>query len=66
MIYPNAIHTRFEHSIGTYHLSKELCIKLNNNTCEIEMNNYLKIMQNYFLIELCQKAELVEKEIWEI
>ena len=52
LIYPNAIHTRFEHSIGTYHLSKELCIKLSNNTCEIEMNNYLKIipeLNTYFL-----------------
>ena len=29
-------------------------------------NNYLKILQNYFLIELCQKWVWVEKEIMEI
>ena len=44
----------------------ELCKLLIQNQDQEMENNYLKILQNYFLIELCQKAEKVEKEIWEI
>ncbi len=42
LIYPNAIHTRFEHSLGTYNLCKELSLKLFTNTKIDEMDKYLK------------------------
>ena len=29
LVFPSAVHTRFEHSIGVYHLAKEYIKKLN-------------------------------------
>ena len=31
LVFPSAIHTRFEHSIGVYHLAKEYMNILNNH-----------------------------------
>ena len=41
-IFQNAVHTRFDHSIGTYALCKELTLKLANNTNKFQMNQYLR------------------------
>ena len=38
---------------------------LNTKPRPRNVEQLLKIMLNYFLIELCQKVELEEKEIWE-
>jgi len=66
-VFPNAIHTRFEHSIGTYHIAKKMLYSLKNKskTSELnkiseipELNKYFKmnkITDNYltpFIIEL--------------
>lgn len=41
-IFPNADHTRYAHSIGTYHQSKKLTERLAVVTPSQEMNEYLK------------------------
>ena len=41
-IYQNAVHTRFEHSIGTYHLSKILTNRLAQHTSRVSMDMYLR------------------------
>jgi HD superfamily phosphohydrolase len=41
-IYQNAVHTRFEHSIGTYHLSKILTSRLAQHTSRLSMDRYLR------------------------
>jgi len=41
-IYQNAVHTRFEHSIGTYHLSKILTNRLAQHTSRFSMDTYLR------------------------
>jgi deoxynucleoside triphosphate triphosphohydrolase SAMHD1 len=43
-IFPNSIHTRFEHSIGTYYLCKQLTHRLSDSTDINEMNKYLRII----------------------
>jgi len=40
--FPNAIHTRFEHSLGTYFQSKELTKRLADTTSQQDMNEYLR------------------------
>lgn len=66
-VYPNAIHTRFEHSIGTYHLCKKLLYALKNKSSQSELdiikdipelhiyfkeNNITSNYLNNFIIEL--------------
>jgi HD superfamily phosphohydrolase len=41
-VFPNAIHTRFEHSLGTYFQSKEITKRLADVTPQQEMNEYLR------------------------
>jgi deoxynucleoside triphosphate triphosphohydrolase SAMHD1 len=41
-VFPNAMHTRFEHSLGTYFQCKELTKRLADVTPESEMSEYLK------------------------
>jgi len=41
LIYPNATHTRFEHSIGTYHLCGKMLEQIKLNVDEKELNEYL-------------------------
>ena len=40
-IFHNAVHTRHEHSIGTYHVAGKLLDCIAKNTCPSEMHNYL-------------------------
>lgn len=54
-IYQNAVHTRFEHSLGTYHLAKKLLENINktikDNNNDDFINNYLdsiKELKHYF------------------
>jgi HD superfamily phosphohydrolase len=37
-VYPNAVHTRFEHSLGTYHICKKLLYNLKKNSSVEEIN----------------------------
>ena len=50
-IFPSANHTRFEHSLGTYHLTDKFLNQLNNNQPElhIEPNDF----QNVKIAALC-------------
>lgn len=55
LIFPNAKHSRFEHSIGTYHLTGILLEKLIKNSNKLEINNALvevKFIREYLLKHL--------------
>lgn len=43
-VFPNANHTRFIHSLGTYYQCKELTKRLADVTHEKEMNDYLRLI----------------------
>jgi len=49
-VFPNAIHTRFEHSIGTYHIAKKMLNTLKNKSKETELNIISEIpeLHKYF------------------
>ncbi len=50
-VYPNAVHTRFEHSIGTYYLASQImnCILKNTKTNSIsDYMGKIKYLQKYF------------------
>lgn len=38
-VFPSATHTRFEHSLGVYHLAGELLLNLKKNQPELDLNN---------------------------
>ena len=38
-VFPTAINTRFEHSIGVYHLAKQMIIRLRDNQPELNIND---------------------------
>jgi HD superfamily phosphohydrolase len=50
-VFPNAIHTRFEHSIGTYQICKKMLFNLKKNSKKEELNIIKNIpeLQSYFL-----------------
>ena len=41
LVFPTATHSRFEHSIGTYHLAKQLITNIQNNQPELKISNKL-------------------------
>jgi HD superfamily phosphohydrolase len=50
-VFPNAVHTRFEHSIGTYHLCKKILNSIKINSSSIELIKPLiniSNLQEYF------------------
>ena len=50
-VFPNAVHTRFEHSVGTYYLSKKILnsIKINSSTIDlIKPLMEIKNLESYF------------------
>jgi HD superfamily phosphohydrolase len=49
-VYPNAIHTRFEHSVGTYHLCKKMLYALKNKSkhSELDIIKDITELQTYF------------------
>jgi len=49
-IFPCANHTRFEHSIGVYHLAKKMCINLIN---PLELNRKFEIIELVGIAGLC-------------
>ena len=68
-IFPNAIHTRFEHSIGTYCLANELLnnIVLNNDNQILE--DYLKLLpelSNHYLTEYNNSKYPLDKYVIEL
>ncbi len=44
--FPSANHTRYEHSIGTMHLSRELCGQLYKNTEDLDLRGSVKEYQS--------------------
>jgi HD superfamily phosphohydrolase len=45
-VFPNAVHTRFEHSIGTYHLCKKILNSIKINSSSIDLIKPLINIQN--------------------
>lgn len=43
--FPSANHTRYEHSIGTMHLSQRLCVQLYRNTEDLDLKGSIKEYQ---------------------
>lgn len=57
-IYPNAVHTRYEHSIGTYYLAGELLNTFSNLDNQNEIDEYLRKipeLQSYYEKEAITK-----------
>ena len=51
IVFPNAVHTRFEHSIGTYYLANTILARIVLDTKKEELNKYvieIKELHNYF------------------
>lgn len=50
-VFPNAIHTRFEHSIGTYYICKKICntLKTKSNKSELDIIKKIPELKNYFI-----------------
>lgn len=49
-VFPNAIHTRFEHSIGTYHICKKMLNHLRNKSKQSELDSISNIpeLESYY------------------
>ncbi len=67
-VFPNAVHTRFEHSLGTYNFASRLMNCILQNTKQSHINDYLskiKYLQNYYKCKYDGKAKL-DKYICEL
>jgi HD superfamily phosphohydrolase len=53
LVFPTATHTRFEHSIGTYHLAKKLITNISNNQPELNITEEIPNLNNYIVV-FCQ------------
>ena len=51
LVYPNAVHTRFEHSIGTYYLAGRLLnnIKKNSNNISLDHDLVIQELDDYYM-----------------
>jgi HD superfamily phosphohydrolase len=72
-IFQNGVHTRFEHSIGTYHLARKLLDQLNKNIGEhtdpIFIDNYLasiKELEGYYSRTYDNKAHILDVYVCEL
>jgi HD superfamily phosphohydrolase len=57
-VFPNAVHTRFEHSIGTYHLCKKILNSIKINSASIELVKPLINIQN--LQEYFKEKDMID------
>jgi len=67
-VFPNAVHTRFEHSLGTYNFASRIMTCIIQNTKQVHINDYLskiKYLQNYFNFKYFGKPRL-DKYICEL
>ena len=67
-VFPNAVHTRFEHSIGTYNFASKLMDCIFHKTKQSQISEYLskiKYLQNYYKFKYDGKAKL-DKYICEL
>lgn len=53
-VYPNATHTRFEHSLGTYHLANRMLMAIRKNIDPVKLNEWLD--QVIELKEYCKRT----------
>ena len=60
-IFQNAVHTRFEHSIGTYYLSQQLCHQISTNTNKNIINEFIK--NNNFLYNYLKTTYIDSKRL---
>ena len=51
LVFPSAVHTRFEHSIGTYHLAKQMITNIKNNQPELNISD--RIVELVSIAGLC-------------
>ena len=51
LVFPSAVHTRFEHSIGTYHLAKEMITNIKKNQPELKITD--RIVELVSIAGLC-------------
>ena len=51
LVFPTATHSRFEHSIGTYHLAKQLISNIKSNQPELNITD--KLVELVALAGLC-------------
>lgn len=68
-VYPNAIHTRFEHSIGTYYLAGKLLDKIVKTTKESTFHTYLKEideMKDYYKTKYGSKNYYLDEYVCEL
>lgn len=66
--FPNAVHTRFEHSLGTYNFASRIMNCIIQNTRQSHISDYLskiKYLQNYYKFRYDGKAKL-DKYICEL
>jgi HD superfamily phosphohydrolase len=67
-VFPNAIHTRFEHSLGTYNFASRLMNCIMQNSKQSHISDYLskvKYLQNYYKCKYDGRAKL-DKYICEL
>lgn len=68
-IFPNAIHTRFQHSLGTYHLAGKMCDAIRKNTNPDTLDKYLlnvTELREYFNIEHTDGKNLFDDYVIEL
>ena len=60
-VFPNAIHTRFEHSLGTYNFASRIMDCIIHRTKQTQISDYLskiKYLQKYFKFKYDGKAKI--------
>lgn len=68
-VYPNAVHTRFEHSIGTYHIANKLLHRIASSTDPKDIDTYLSEIpeiQKYYQHMYDGKLHLLDNYICEL
>lgn len=68
-VFPNAVHTRFEHSIGTYNVASECLNTIISNTEPESIDNYLSNiseLQNYYSRRYDKKIHLLDDYVCEL
>jgi len=68
-VFPNAVHTRFEHSIGTYHIASECLNTISYNTDTEAIDNYLANipeLQNYYNRAYNNNVHLLDDYVCEL
>ena len=68
-VFPTAVHTRYEHSLGTYHLTGMLLEKIKNFQPELELDNKLIEFEelkayNYITKIISDNMQLIRRPVF--